>query len=461
MKFQFVHSVRPGSIRWFLLATAISWLGFDSLLQTAVAQAPGLLWTTDVGARLFAVDDQTNLYANLGGKVIVLSSAGVPLGTNTICPLKGVAQRDSSGNFYFAGNFDGTQDFGGITLVGGWTQGSPSPPWTAGWPTCYLAKYSSNGSLLWAESFGEQASVNMLSDLLIDPAGGCYAAFSTSIGDAIISHFSNSGSNDQSANVFSGELITFVYPGFSLGGVTSSNICFFADRKALAQQLILAGRLDTNGSVTYLGQFPLQWPVPEMTNSKPVTDSLGQVFEVGLCFNPGPDPSCTNQLLRKCGSGTSELWSEPISPEVQWTLATDSQSNVYVAGTNGMLAMFDSDGTLVWSNNFTQPIFGMIVDRNSNRFVSFANGMVGRLGSGQTIPSGQVLLTADRQGLSPSGFSFNLTSDPQLVWQILGSSNLTSWQFVGNATNSSGQIQFTDPASPRGPVRFYKALRQQ
>jgi hypothetical protein len=76
-------------------------------------QAPPLAWTTNIGARLFAVDAQTNLYANAGGMVIKLSADGQPLQTNAICPLPGLAQRDSPGNFYFTGSFDGTQDFGG------------------------------------------------------------------------------------------------------------------------------------------------------------------------------------------------------------------------------------------------------------------------------------------------------------------------------------------------------------
>ena len=35
------------------------------------AQAPDLMWTTNVGARVFAVDNQTNVYANAGGSVMV------------------------------------------------------------------------------------------------------------------------------------------------------------------------------------------------------------------------------------------------------------------------------------------------------------------------------------------------------------------------------------------------------
>ncbi|HEU0040145.1 MAG TPA: hypothetical protein VFR76_12820, partial [Verrucomicrobiae bacterium] len=106
------------------------------------------------------MDAQTNVYANAGGTVIRLSSAGVPFQTNTICPVAAsYAQRDLAGNFYFAGTFDGTQDFGGITLVGGWinTINCTPPCWSPGYPTCFLAKYDNAGGLLWAVSFGTQA----------------------------------------------------------------------------------------------------------------------------------------------------------------------------------------------------------------------------------------------------------------------------------------------------------------
>src|SRR5438309_1733148 len=48
------------------------------------AQAPGLLWSTNLGATLFAVDAQTNAYANSGGTVFTINSAGVPISTNII-----------------------------------------------------------------------------------------------------------------------------------------------------------------------------------------------------------------------------------------------------------------------------------------------------------------------------------------------------------------------------------------
>ncbi|MGH7972116.1 MAG: hypothetical protein ACREIC_25665, partial [Limisphaerales bacterium] len=127
-----------------------------------------------------------------------------------------------------------------------------------------------------------------------------------------------------------------------------------------------------------LGAFPLQWTAPDSTNSKPVIDSLASVFEVGICFSP-TNPGCSAQVLRKCGPGSTEIWSEEVSPDAQWALASDSGSHAYVGGDNGMLAQFDSSGTLVWSNNFATPCQRMVVDVSGNRFLSFTDGSVARL----------------------------------------------------------------------------------
>ncbi len=40
---------------------------------TVRAQSPAILWSTNIGARVFAVDAQTNVYANVGGSVIKLT----------------------------------------------------------------------------------------------------------------------------------------------------------------------------------------------------------------------------------------------------------------------------------------------------------------------------------------------------------------------------------------------------
>src|SRR5258707_5366128 len=53
------------------------------------AQAPSILWMTNFNATVFAVDAQTNVYANSGGAVLVLGSGRGPLFSETHLPLAG------------------------------------------------------------------------------------------------------------------------------------------------------------------------------------------------------------------------------------------------------------------------------------------------------------------------------------------------------------------------------------
>src|SRR3954468_11411702 len=97
--------------RFAVIGSFVHWFGVSVLLlllstaPSVRAQAPGVTWSTNIGARLFAVDDQTNAYANAGGTVIRLDPSGAPIETNAICPAPntGVAARDALGNFYFTG----------------------------------------------------------------------------------------------------------------------------------------------------------------------------------------------------------------------------------------------------------------------------------------------------------------------------------------------------------------------
>ncbi len=161
-------------LAWLLCLAFLAGLSARSVQ----AQAPGLLWRTNVGARLFAVDAQTNVYANQNATIIALDSTGAAFQTNTLCSVtNAIAQRDGQGNLYLAGSFDGTQDFGGITLVGGWTNyyNDQGQHWTPGYPTCYLAKYDSHHSLQWAVSFGPQGYRNHLDDLAVNDSGSSVA----------------------------------------------------------------------------------------------------------------------------------------------------------------------------------------------------------------------------------------------------------------------------------------------
>ena len=61
------------------------------------------------------------------------------------------------------------------------------------------------------------------------------------------------------------------------------------------------------------------------------------------------------------------------------------------------------------------------------------------------------------EGLGPSGFRFTMVSDSPLAWQILGSDDLRTWDPLGDVTNTTGEVQFTDPAALGRAQRFYRA----
>jgi hypothetical protein len=224
-----------------------------------LADGPGLLWTTNVGGRLFSVDGQTNLYANAGGSVITLSDAGPSLQTNTICPLPGIARRDLAGNYFFGGIFDGTQDFGGITLVGGCTicyAGRPGQ-WLPGYPTCFLAKYNGSGSLLWVKSFGQMGATNNVSDLLVDANGKPYAGYSFRSGGLAqsghVARYDDSGAfqwDQPLPNTFDPILAV------KLGGLTVSNCSFFTLR---IDSFWVAGQIDTAGNAAEVEPSRIRW----------------------------------------------------------------------------------------------------------------------------------------------------------------------------------------------------------
>src|SRR6185369_12823577 len=135
--------------------------------------------------------------ANVAGTVIRLTGAGSPYQTNTVCSVtNGMAQLDTLGNLYLAGSFDGTQNFGGTTLVGGWINGINfhPPQWVAGYPTCYLAKYDTNGSLIWVTSFGAAATRNQVDDLAMNSDDSVVVGYDSANGIKI-TRYSSGGSN--------------------------------------------------------------------------------------------------------------------------------------------------------------------------------------------------------------------------------------------------------------------------
>src|SRR5271169_437953 len=79
----------------------------------AFGQAPGLIWSTNVGGTVIGIDGQTNVYAEVNNTgITTLNSTGASLQTNTMCPFPATAKRDAAGNYYFADTITVPENFG-------------------------------------------------------------------------------------------------------------------------------------------------------------------------------------------------------------------------------------------------------------------------------------------------------------------------------------------------------------
>jgi hypothetical protein len=409
-----------------------------SLTFQAQSQSPTLLWSTNVGASIFAVDAQTNVYANAGGTVIRLNADGVPVQTNTICPIPSIAQRDAAGNFYFAGNFDGTQNFGGITLVGGWTNWPSSGQWTPGYPTHYVAKYAANGTLQWVTSFGQQAETLLrLTDLLVGSddvfVGHLGRSLTVSLpGAPMVTRLDSGGSLQWTKTVSSPFGATV-----KLGGLTSSNLCHLQIVDGVS-----VGRLDLNGNTVGFntaGTFPMYWNAIEVTNGRPVLDNLARVVFAGKTNN--------QQLLCKFNLDGSLVWAVNNNNGEQWPLARDASECFYFGSVSNALIKYDANGNELWNANYQKKAIQMVVDSSGIRFVSFADGTIARLAPDESPQPPSVLVAPQTQIVSLGNnatFTVTIGGSPTLYYQwrkdgtnLIGAT-FTNYTITGVTSNHIG-----------------------
>ena len=339
-------------------------VGFLCQVHGLYAQPPPLLWRTNMGANVFAVDEQTNIYANAGGTVTKLNGDGVPLQTSAICPLPGLAQRDAAGNFLFAGSFDGTNDFGGITLVGGWTNWPTPGKWAPGWPTCYLAKYGAGGNLLWVVSFGAQSQLNHVRDVAVNADGSVLVGYDSSL-LATLGQFSSTGSNFWQRTLPN---VMVQCLGLKVGKFVGDNGSFIEFDTTLSMR---GGFCDTAGNLT---SFPGAYFNSLLsTNGKPVVGASNDVYLAGM------SPITRQPVLQKSLVGGNIVWTQAIGSVEQWILAEDNGGNFYLAGTTGLFYKYDHNGTLIWSNQYDSPVISMVVDSLGNRFINFSDGSFARV----------------------------------------------------------------------------------
>lgn len=350
------------------------------------AQSPPLLWTTNIGARVFAVDEFTNVYANTNGTVIKLNSSGVPLQTNSLSPYPGVVQRDAVGNYY----------------VAAWVPGTYNGSWFD-YPTgaCFVAKFDSLGGLVWSNRFGPTSLRWLtLGDIQFDSDGNTYVGFewnlSTQDFSTQIAKFDSSGAKVWLSTVPHAAVLS-ASGAIRISPMSNTN-CYAVTYASspLQNWSVFLSRFTSDGVSTLI----TNWPEPFYLTPPPVRDSTGNFF---IMEGTG--------LTKRDTTGTI-LWQR--SAIGQWSVGPDLYEGVHVAnGTN--LLRYDSDGNPVWTMGLSAACQELLVDGAGNRFASLAGGAVARIGAeslsipaitnapaSQTVLSGSnVVFTVGVTGTTP------------------------------------------------------------
>ena len=408
-------------------ATVLVLLGALSLCLLATraqAQAPELLWTTNIGARLFAVDAQTNAYASVDGTVIKLNSGGVPFQTNSICPRPGLAARDTDGNFYFAGvlpshliapffthrEFD-PQDFGGVILSS---------------LAVYVAKYSSNGTLLWATNFGPSTVRSVaVTDLHLDGNGNVFVGYTHNV-------TTSSHSSVLARISIIGTLMWLVEPpkdggiatigSIRVGGTSQTNgfVLTYVSYMISSWKVILS-QFDINGAPTSLAGWTESGSSANRA-ARPIRNTFAEVYTVEQ-----------GQLTKRTAAGAL-MWQKNSAGLIQWTVGHDQWDGVHVGNDSGELSRYSYDGDRAWVMTLPSPTEVMVLDSQGNRFVSFLNGTVARIGAEFLVapvitnaPQTQTVLLGSNAVFTVGAYG---TTPLRYYWRLYGTNVL-------NATNST------------------------
>jgi hypothetical protein len=401
-------------------------LSAGALAIQVSGQAPGLLWQANVGGQLCALDSQTNLYANIAGTVIRLSGGGVPFQTNVLCSVtNGIARLDNLGNFYLSGIFDGTQDFGGITLIGGWTN-YPSPGhWWPGYPTCYLAEYAANGSLEWVTTFGSQGLVGRLRDVQVNPDGSLMVAFEGS-GSGTLVKYSGGGSRLWQTNLNSGTFEDSA--AITINAFSETGGCYLQHRN----YYLTGAFYDNAGNLTpFTGPVQAYWINPLSKNARPVAGLTNDAYFATISPDANAQPLLEKRLA--VPTGNAIVWTQALGSAEAWVLAGDNAGNLFLCNTNGLFSKYDGNGTLIWSTNYGLPIVSMLLDGQGNRFISFTNNNIARLAPDPAPqapvitgnPQSQTIFVGDNVSLSVSA---NGTPPLHYFWRLNGAN-------IANGTN--------------------------
>ncbi len=415
------------------------------IAASANAQAPALLWTTNVGALVFAVDGQTNVYASAANVVMKISPIGEVLQSISLTNRPGLAQRDSAGNLYYAGTYPGS--FNGS----GYDYGTSF--------SCFLTTYNSAGSVIRTANFGPTGFLRNIAikDVQIDTAGNCYVAYtynvSTSDHADVAVKFDATGTNVWSATMPKYALNPTTVGSGHFGPLSDSlGYALTFDNTSFGPYLTLSTFDPASGAMTALTSW---LGSPDWNTTRPVRAGDGDVFNVEH-----------SSLTKRTPEG-AVAWSIDLGNLSKGTIAPDLYGGTHVLDSGGILSRYDIAGGLAWGTNYGSLCNGMVIDSNGNRFISMADGRVARLANevaampvinnppqGKTVLAGRTTsLTVGASGSGPLSYQWlrNSNSIPDATSASLNFANITSAQagyysvivsnFAGSITSAPVQLR--------------------
>ena len=316
---------------------------------------------------------------------------------------------DASGDIYVAGYFSLSANIGGSNFV------------SAGGLDIFVAKYASDGPLLWARKAGGNAD-DVANAIAVDPSGNVYLAgyfYSTvadfdgttaanfviggtsdifvakydSDGNILWAHGSGGTGNDQAralaCNAAGDVLLGGSFSGSMLFGTNVLNSAGKTD--------VLIAKLDSNGLPLWIKRAGGGSSEEALTITADQAGNIlvGGTFFTAIDFGNGialasPVQNEGELFLAKFDSTGNSIWARKATgPGVQIPLAvaTDAQGNIFLTGycqgltafdslsvtANGVdffLAKYDAGGTIQWVRATADSGYGLAVDAGGNAIVA-------------------------------------------------------------------------------------------
>ncbi len=221
--------------------------------------------------------------------------------------------------------------------------------------------------------------------------------------------------------------------------------------------------------VTGTGTAPLsyQWnfngtPLPGATSSALIFTSV-QINDAGTytVVITNVAGSITSAVVRLTAIIPPDITSQPSSQKV--FVGQDAKFSVTATGTGPLRYQWALNGIPL--AGATSPSLALtnvqMSDAGSYTVVitNAANSITSSVATlSVTIVSSNIVLAADPNPMTPSGFSFQLSVPINATYMIEASTDLQHWTPIATNVAGTGSITFTDTDAANYPSRFYRAV---